>query len=269
MLIKHEKIDYSLTAKKMTVLPSGLDHWHQRAEFVYVIEGECWIKVGKQKNLCRPGDVAFIQSGEIHAIWSETKHLLYVFTFDPGMFYRILPEFCFPRHFISAQDQQKAGLDAEISNLFYEIYREKEEEKPLYEALMRADILRLYSILTRYFEDDSPRDEKTLARVQQFQTVLEFITSHYAEHITLADIAEVINYTPSYVSTLFVTFAGINFKAYLDNFRVKKAADLLCSTHQTVTDIALQCGYENVRTFNNAFRRVTGQAPSRFRKSNF
>lgn len=269
MLIKHEKIDYTLTARKMTVSPNGLDHWHQRAEFVYVIEGTCSIKVGKQQRLCSPGDVAFIQSGEIHAIWSDTKHVLYVFTFDPAMFYRILPEFCFPRHFISAQDQKEAGLDGEISNLFYEIYREKEEETSLYEAMMRAGILRLYSLLVRHFEDDSPRDEKTLARIQQFQTALEFIATHYAEHITLTDVAEVINYTPSYVSTLFVTFAGVNFKAYLDNFRVKKAVDLLCSTHQTVTDIALQCGYENVRTFNNAFRRVTGQAPSRFRKSNF
>lgn len=253
----------------MTVPPSCLDHWHQRAEFVYVMEGACSIKVGKQQRLCRQGDVAFIQSGEIHAIWSDTKHLLYVFTFDPAMFYHILPEFLFPRHFISAQDQKKAGLDGEITNLFYEIYREMEAAAPLYEAMMRAGILRLYSLLVRHFEADSPRDEKTLARVQQFQTVLEFIASHYAEHITLADVAEVINYTPSYVSTLFVTFAGVNFKAYLDNFRVKKAADLLCSTHQTVTDIALQCGFENVRTFNNAFRRVTGQAPSRFRKSNF
>ena len=77
-----------------------------------------------------------------------------------------------------------------------------------------------------------------------------------------------MNYTPTYVSTLFVSCAGVNFKTYLDNFRVKKAADMLCSTQQTITDIASQCGYDNVRTFNNAFRRVTGQSPSQLRKNN-
>ena len=119
-----------------------------------------------------------------------------------------------------------------------------------------------------HFEDDSATDEKTLARRQQFQLALEFIAEHYARSITLADVAEVINYTPSYVSTLFVSCTGVNFKTYLDHFRVKKAADLLCSTRQTVTDIAIQCGYDNVRTFNNVFRRVTGQSPSQLRKNN-
>lgn len=268
MPIKHEKINYSLTVRRSIGPARGIDHWHQRVEFIYVLEGECLIKASKQERLCLPGDLAVFRSGEIHSLLSKSQYVVYIYTFDPAMFSHFLPESRFPRSFISAEEQRAAGLDDEISELFHSIYQEKLDGKPLHEALMRAGILRLYSLLVRHFEDDSPRYEKSLTRLQQFQAALEFIAEHYAEHITLADVAEVINYTPSYVSTLFVTCAGVNFKAYLDNFRIKKAADLLCSTHQTVTDIALQCGYDNVRTFNNAFRRVTGKSPSQLRKSN-
>lgn len=266
MPIRHEKIKHNLTVRKTTGSGFGIDHWHRRAEFVYILEGECLICVGKQRRLCGPGDLAVIRSGEIHSL--SDFHLTYIFTFDPAMFSQFLPEFRFPKSFISAEEQKEAGLDREIARLFDEIYREKAAEEPLCEPIMRADVLRLYSLLIRHFEDSTPRDEKSLARLQQFQTALEYIAEHYAQPITLADVAEVINYTPSYVSTLFVSCAGVNFKTYLDNFRIKKAADLLCSTHLTVTDIALQCGFENVRTFNNVFRRITGQSPSQLRKTN-
>ena len=268
MQIIHEKINYSLTVRKSAGPASGFDHWHQRAEFIYVLEGECWIKASKQERTCGPGDLAVFRSGEIHALLGRGDFLVYIYTFDPAMFSHFLPESRFPRSFISAEEQKTAGLDGEIIRLFHQIYQENINQEPLHEALVRADILRLYSLLVRHFEDDSTRDEKSLARQQQFQIALEFIAEHYAEHITLADVAEVINYTPSYVSTLFVTCAGVNFKAYLDNFRVKKAADMLSTSHKTVTEIALQCGYENVRTFNNAFRRVTGRTPSQMRKTN-
>lgn len=266
MPIRHEKIKHNLTVRKSTGSGMGIDHWHKRAEFVYIMDGQCLIRVGKQQRLCEPGDLAVIRSGEIHSL--TDFHLAYIYTFDPSMFSHFLPESRFPKSFISAEEQKKAGLDGEIARLFHEIHREKMAEEPLCDPIMRADVLRLYSLLIRHFEDDSARDEKSLARRQQFQEALEFIADHYAEHITLADVAEIMNYTPSYVSTLFVSCAGVNFKTYLDNFRVKKAADLLCSTQQTITDIAIQCGYDNVRTFNNAFRRVTGQSPSQLRKNN-
>lgn len=268
MPIRHEKIKYDLTVRIFSGPMNGIDHWHQRIEFIYMLEGECWIKAGKQERICGPGDLAVFRSGEIHALLSRSGCTLYIYTFDPAIFSQFLPELRSPRSFITAGEQKEVGLDGEIAGLLHEIYREKQENGPLCEPIMRADVLKLYSLLLRHFEDDSTRDEKTLARRQQFQLALEFIAEHYAQSITLADVAEVINYTPSYVSTLFVSCTGVNFKTYLDHFRVKKAADLLCSTRQTVTDIAIQCGYDNVRTFNNVFRRVTGQSPSQLRKNN-
>mgnify|MGYP003312618570 CR=1 FL=1 len=131
-----------------------------------------------------------------------------------------------------------------------------------------TDILRLYSLLVRNFERERSFDSRSMTKFRHFQNVLSYITEHYNENISLGSIAQTINYHPSYVSTLFVTYTGINFKSYIDNFRIGKAVELLRSTDMTISAIATQCGFDNIRTFNNAFRRVTGTTPSIVRSEN-
>ena len=138
----------------------------------------------------------------------------------------------------------------------------------MYETLIQARLLQLYGLLVRYFEDDQTKDKATLTRLKQFQSIVEYIEAHYAENITLVELAEVINYNTAYVSKLFVACAGVTFKTYLDDYRIQKAVKRLNTGDDTVAEIAAQCGYDNVRTFYNAFRRVTGQTPNRFRKTN-
>lgn len=268
-MIYHEKIPYSMTVRKdrRSDYVRGIDHWHQRAEIIYVVDGHFEIKSGGQQKRCGPGDLAVIRSGEIHSIQGESLREIYIITFDLTMFYRFLPEACFPKWFISSLEQRQAGVDQEIAFLLEDIFQESTKQEPLFETFMRASLLRLFGILNRHFEDLSFKDGKQLIRLQELQAALEYIASHYAEPITLAEVATAIGYTPSYVSKLFVSKIGLNFKAYLDNIRINKAADLLASTRLTVADISAQCGFENVRTLNNTFRRIVGQSPSQYRKS--
>ena len=134
--------------------------------------------------------------------------------------------------------------------------------------LIQSNIIRLYSLLVRHFERQTPPENQSIARFENFQNVLRYITENFAGNITLAQVAKEINYTPAYVSTLFVTYAGVNFKSYLDSFRINKAVELVKNTDMTVLDIAAGCGYVNVRTFQYAFKRITGQSPSEMRKTN-
>ena len=267
MEIRHENIAPTQTMRRVHRQASGIDHWHQRAEFMYVLDGQCHIRVGSRERLCTRGDLAVIRSGQIHRLRDSQSCTLYISTFDPTLLYHFLPELRFPRSFITAPEQAEAGLTEEIRRLLDAVYRETAEQQPLHETLMRADILKLYCLLVRHFEDDAVQNEQTIVRLRQFQAALEYIADRYAENLSLADVAQAINYNASYVSTLFVTCAGVNFKTYLDHFRIKKAVDLLRSTRLTVSDIAAQCGYENIRTFNNTFKRVTGQTPREFRRS--
>ena len=268
MKIHHENITRSHTIARIDRFHRGRLHWHQRMEFIYVLEGECAVKIGKETKLCAPGDLAVVHSGEIHSLENTNPCVLYICTFDPCILYHFQPKIQFVQSYLSARQLEEKWVAGEILRIFEEMDREKEAADSCCSMLIQSDIIRLYSLLVRYFERQMPPENQSIARFESFQQVLHYITENYAESITLAQIAKEIGYTPAYVSTLFVAYAGVNFKNYLDSFRMGKAVELVKNTDFTVPDIAASCGYENVRTFQYAFKRITGQTPSEMRKNN-
>ena len=269
MGIYHEIITKSHTIRLQNLQEKPYDHWHQRTEFLLVHSGNCRVWIGKEEYRGKSGDVFVIHSGEIHALTCDETCLLYICTFDPAILYSFQPEIKFLQPYIPAEALAEAGLLEEVCNIFAEMLREKEQAKSWHDVLIRSDIIRLYSLFVRHFPREVSTTKQNMTKFQHFQQVLSFIAENYREDIKLSDVAKTINYTPSYVSSLFVTYTGVNFKNYLDSFRINKAVDLIKNTNITVADISAQCGYENIRTFNNTFKRVTKMTPSQMRNARF
>ena len=59
----------------------------------------------------------------------------------------------------------------------------------------------------------------------------------------------------------------VNFSAYLNEFRVEKARELLASTRLSVREVSVACGYSDANYFARVFKRVTGKTPSEYRIS--
>lgn len=68
------------------------------------------------------------------------------------------------------------------------------------------------------------------------------------------------------VAMCFLKKRGVNFKSYLDNIRIQKATDLLLTTDMPITEISTNVGYENIRTFNNVFKKLLGKTPTDYKK---
>lgn len=268
MQIFHESIAPSYTVAKFHNLSRGFDHWHKRMEFILVLEGTCKIKVGKNSRICQKGDLAVIQSGDIHAISEAENSILYICTFDSSILFYFQSDIQYIRVFITAAELANVGIDGRLNEIFEEMYTEKCRDAAWGDVMIRADIVRLYSLLVRHFRRETTSGEQSLVQFQNFQNALQYIADNYRENITLADIARVTNYNPVYVSTLFVTYTGVNFKTYLDSFRINQAVKLAKGTDLTFTDISAKCGFDNIRTFNNVFKRITGMTPSQLRKTN-
>lgn len=56
---------------------------------------------------------------------------------------------------------------------------------------------------------------------------------------------------------------GLN--EYIYSLRIKKANDLMNQGY-SVTDAALQSGFQSIRTFNNIYKKVCGMTPSDYKK---
>lgn len=97
------------------------------------------------------------------------------------------------------------------------------------------------------------------------QKAKEYIHKNYPDNITLNDVAAHVFLNGNYFSTLFKKKTGTTFRDYLRNYRIKKAKDLLSTTHLKIYEVGLQVGYIEQPHFVRAFKNVTGQTPGEFR----
>lgn len=96
--------------------------------------------------------------------------------------------------------------------------------------------------------------------------VKEYIQEHFAEDITLEQLAQMVYMNPYYFSTFFKKETGQNFKSYLLQVRMEKALRYLMETNMKTYELARRVGYRDVRTFTDKFKEFYGSSPSKYKK---
>lgn len=98
------------------------------------------------------------------------------------------------------------------------------------------------------------------------RVAMEYVQKHYAEHITLEDVAAMSGFNPTYFSDVFKRKSGKNFSDYLTEVRMAAAKELLRNTRKTVYEVAEAAGYKDAKYFSQQFARYAGMKPTEYRK---
>jgi AraC family transcriptional regulator len=126
---------------------------------------------------------------------------------------------------------------------------------------LSAHLLRYYSTRNhqlREYEDGLSK--------QKLKQALEYIQANLGENLSLSDIANELGMSQYYFCHLFKRSTGISPHQFLIQQRVERAKHLLKRSEQTITAIALDCGFANQSHFARCFRQCTGVNPNQFRK---
>jgi len=94
-----------------------------------------------------------------------------------------------------------------------------------------------------------------------------YIAQNYTQKLTVQHIGELVNLHPSYAMNLFQKTFGTTLINYLTQHRVSHAQRLLTTTDMAITEIAMQSGFLSISRFNEAFSRICGCSPRKYRKS--
>jgi len=101
---------------------------------------------------------------------------------------------------------------------------------------------------------------------QLIQEAVRFIRHHYAENLSVADIAEHIGMSQSWLTKRFKQECGCNILSCLLSVRVERAKALLVETDMLILEIASACGFDNPGYFISVFRKEVGMTPKAYRE---
>lgn len=96
--------------------------------------------------------------------------------------------------------------------------------------------------------------------------VLELISSHYCQEISLKDIGAQLFINPVYLGQLIKKETNSTFAELLNKQRIKAAQQLLLATNNSIEDICYSVGYSNVGYFYKVFRKLCGKSPKAYRQ---
>ena len=97
--------------------------------------------------------------------------------------------------------------------------------------------------------------------------VVQYIEKHYNQNISLDQLALTFNLSKQWLILRFKKEMNITPITYLNNFRMKKAKELLLQQEMLISEVAFACGFETPYYFTNAFKKHFGISPGIWRKN--
>jgi AraC-like DNA-binding protein len=95
--------------------------------------------------------------------------------------------------------------------------------------------------------------------------VVDHITEHFAEDISLETAAELACMSPTAFSRNFQKITGNRFLEFLNRVRVGQACSMLYATDQPVSAICYEVGFQNLANFNRHFMKMKNMTPTAYR----
>lgn len=223
-------------------------HFHRAYELIIVNEGELQLTVDQRQYSLKENDIAFIFNNQMHEFKTHNHSDISIVIFSPeliGHFFMNYKQYI-PKNNVFQLSQQP-NLHEMNS-----IYKQKSF---------------LYDLCSMLVENTTFIPVEYSAQTKILHKILLFIDRNYDRDCTLKSVAKHLKYDYAYLSKLFVQLTDMSYTEYLNHFRISQACYLLKNSQQTIYEIASNCGYNNLRSFNRNFNKIMNQSPKQYRES--
>lgn len=241
-------------------------HIHDKCELLYLVEGSAEMRIGNEKYSLTPHSLAIIGALEPHDLiptsYPYTRIGMHIDTslLDsisiPSTLSAILKEhtdeFC---HVIRLCEND--GAEQLAREIFEEYIGRDGMSERLAAMLFHQLLIKLYRSHPESFptpDNDSEMDEAK-----------RYIDKHYADGISVNELASMFFLTPSHFIVRFKKYTGYTPCKYKGLCRLNRARALLTDRRLTLGEIAEMCGYADLNSFVRSFRQAMNVTPGQFR----
>lgn len=251
-------------------------HWHADMEIIYIKKGKGRVSFGTRSSEVCAGSIVPVMPGEVHSIECDAGRMEYeniifslstVESSDENDWARanvLMPlrsaELVFERPINPGTE-----LHSEVSAILDELVFISSEMRDGYPLLVKSRLLLL--IYSLYSHRQNRADEAKKTHDEALRRVISYVKEHYSEEISLETAAEIAGYSPSHFMRFFRGETGRTFTGYLMDYRLSYAAYLLRESSGKISDIAMNCGFNNLSYFIRSFKERYGLSPREFRKT--
>ncbi len=247
-----KRYEYRSNEHKNWVIPP---HIHEFSEIAFTKSGVSTILLNGQKFLLPERHLIFIMPNQIHEYIDETESHLRCAVFSNDHV---------PAFFDKIQDLQPRSPIIDMTDSKH-LLDELDSISP-------TDTVKLCGILNMICDKLLKSCEwipKEKAKDSMLYDIVNYVSQNFKEDIHLCDMAKRLGYHEKYLSTSIHSLTGMNFRTFLAYYRINFAKSLLRSKATPalrISDIAYQCGFASINSFNRVFREITGITPKEYRE---
>lgn len=299
-LIEHGKADFPIQYYVNSLHIAGNSvplHWHPNLEFFVVHCGRVHVQAGNGEVTLEQGEGIFLNTNCLHSYEScggepcycpnvvlqpefiapvnsaINTHYVMPITLNSQLPYVVLDRSaewkrdileCLDRVFSMLQVYGEISSYGEAPELEF---KSQPGERECFEIRVQCEINRAWALLYSHMGEIelAPAVKNEHVLQIRMQKMIGFIQQHYAEDVSLQDIANSASISRSEASRCFQSYLHTSPVSYLLKYRVERSMQLLRDNNMTVEAVALECGFSSSAYFCKLFRSHTGMTPKQYR----
>ena len=238
-------------------------HFHKSFEIAYVVEAHTPIEcsVGKNNYLLQKSDFVIILPYEIHSFYIPKGSKLWIVVFSA--------------EYVKTFSKSMSDMRGETSVFHCDNVTEEYVNEQL---IKKTEVFSgqpsepfailikscLYAMCHNYLQN-VPLINKGKGYDSVTGKILNCISEHFKEDISLKDVSDILRYNYQYLSRIFNQTMGVNFKTLLNHYRFEYAKQLLTETDKNISEIAFESGFQSIRSFNRICIDISKKTPNEIR----
>lgn len=259
---------------------TDIRHTHEFSELIIITSGggDHWIN----------GDTYPVSAGDIFLIQGNTEHY-FTKRQDLGMYNIMFDDFYLKEHLRSLRSLSgfnafflfeptyrrhhkfKSRLHIQtdamlaLQKLLQQMTEDQKENNPGWDLLLLAKLLEIFVFISREYSKKQSPMARSLYHLGEVISLLE---NNYKQEWTITKLSKVAAMSPSTLLPVFRKVTGYSPIDYLLHVRLSKAAEKLLTTRESISAVAMDCGFPDSNYFSRQFRKKYLCSPRDYRKKN-
>ena len=249
-------------------------HWHDELEIIYVKSGFLTVNISGENYIGKPGDTFVVSPGNLHFMGSQTGTVDYFTFLFPLKYIAFRSDDMLDDKLIEPLNSGHLMISPEIKDTVKEqceqlagVYAaEIDESESKITGQIRKKII-LLQFIHELWKKGFIVENDTTGRNTVEKEMVSYIQQNYMGKILLREFGEQFHLSEKYISRYFKEHFHITLSQYVTYLRLEHAKQMLQETDISVTEVAMQSGYQNISYFIRSFKKTYGVSPLKYRKS--